>query len=191
MLHSALTRRTLVVVPFLLSSVIGLTAQKPPAQQPATVAGLRVERLETDAARRRSASTTRRRDSWILTSDRRNVMQTSARVLVASKPELAREGKADVWDSGSVTSADPWVVYGGPALKSATRYSGACACGREAIWQATGPSPRGSRRDCSLRATGTASGSPGPSGAAAQRRRGAADDAEIRAAGSSAVRWDG
>ena len=33
-----------------------------------------------------------------------------------------REGKADVWDSGSVTSADPWVVYGGPALKSATRY---------------------------------------------------------------------
>ena len=50
MLPSALTRRALVVVPFLLSSVIGLTAQKPPAQQPAPVAGLRVERLETDAA---------------------------------------------------------------------------------------------------------------------------------------------
>ena len=117
MLPPFLTRRALVVVPFLLSSVIGLTAQKPPAQQPAPVASLRVERLETDAAATPLGiddATPRLR--WILTSDRRNVMQTSARVLVASKPELAREGKADVWDSGRETSPDPWVVYGGPAL---------------------------------------------------------------------------
>ena len=91
MLSPSLTRRALVLVPFVLSSVIGLTAQKPPAQQPAPVAGLRVERLETDAAATPLGiddATPRLR--WILASDRRNVMQTSARVLVASKLELAR-----------------------------------------------------------------------------------------------------
>jgi alpha-L-rhamnosidase len=121
---------------------------------------------------------------WILASDRRNVMQTSARVLVASKLELAREGKADVWDSGSVTSADPWVVYGGPALKSATRYfwsvrvwagSDMASDWAEPAWFETGllnasdwhgqwiagPERRGPLTDA----------------------EGAADDAEIRAAG--------
>jgi hypothetical protein len=108
MLSPSLTRRTLVVVPLLLSSVIGLTGQTPPAQQPAPVAGLRVEHLETDAATTPLGiddATPRLR--WILASDRRNVMQTAARVLVASKPELARDGKAYVWDSGIVTSANP------------------------------------------------------------------------------------
>jgi alpha-L-rhamnosidase len=185
MLSPSLTRRALVLVPFVLSSVIGLTAQKPPAQQPAPVAGLRVERLETDAAATPLGiddATPRLR--WILASDRRNVMQTSARVLVASKLELAREGKADVWDSGSVTSADPWVVYGGPALKSATRYfwsvrvwagSDLASDWAEPAWFETGllnasdwhgqwiagPERRGPLTDA----------------------EGAADDAEIRAAG--------
>src|SRR6476646_10180663 len=119
MLSPSLTRRTLVVVPLLLSSVIGLTGQTPPAQQPAPVPGLRVERLETDAATTPlGIDDPKPRFRWIHT----NVMQTATRVLVASKPELARNGKADVWDSGIVTSANPWLEYGGPALKSATRY---------------------------------------------------------------------
>src|SRR5262249_31997703 len=50
------------------------------------------------------------------------VMQTAYRLLVASKLELAREGKADVWDSNQISSSDSWVVYGGPPLKSRTRY---------------------------------------------------------------------
>ena len=58
----------------------------------------------------------------MLVSGRRGVMQTAYRVLVASEPALARDGKADVWDSGQVTSSDPWIVYAGPALKSRTRY---------------------------------------------------------------------
>ena len=43
-------------------------------------------------------------------------------MLVASTPELAQEGRADVWDSGRTSSADPWIVYAGPALRSRTRY---------------------------------------------------------------------
>src|SRR4029079_4775593 len=57
------------------------------------------------------------RFSWALKSERRGISQTAFRVLVASKPELAREGRADVWDSKQVSSPDPFVVYQGPALK--------------------------------------------------------------------------
>jgi len=57
-----------------------------------------------------------------LVSGRRGVAQTVYHVIVASELALARDGKADIWDSGQVTSFDPWVVYAGPALKSRTRY---------------------------------------------------------------------
>ena len=60
--------------------------------------------------------------SWAMASDERGVRQRAFRVLVASKPELVREGRADVWDSGEVASPDPWVVYAGRALASRTRY---------------------------------------------------------------------
>jgi alpha-L-rhamnosidase len=60
--------------------------------------------------------------SWALVSAERGVRQRGFRVLVASKPELAREGKADIWDSRDVASPDPWVLYGGPALSSRARY---------------------------------------------------------------------
>ena len=68
-----------------------------------TARGLQVSRLEIDAASEPLGIDDRApRLSWALASDRRGVMQTGYRVLVASRPELAREGKADVWDSGSV-----------------------------------------------------------------------------------------
>lgn len=89
----------------------------------AQTAGLAVSRLETDAAAQPlGIDDSTPRLSWSLASSRRGAWQTAFRVLVASKPELAREGRADVWDSGRVTSSDPWVVYAGPALKSRTRY---------------------------------------------------------------------
>ncbi len=62
------------------------------------------------------------RFGWALVSAERGVRQSGFRVLVASKPELVREGKADVWDSQEVASAEPWLVYSGPALASRTRY---------------------------------------------------------------------
>jgi alpha-L-rhamnosidase len=60
--------------------------------------------------------------SWAMASEERGVRQRAFRVLVASKPELAREGKADVWDSSQIAAADPWVLYAGPTLASRTRY---------------------------------------------------------------------
>jgi len=62
------------------------------------------------------------RMSWKIASTRRGVLQAAYRVLVATKADLAREGKADVWDSKRVASSDPWVTYAGPALSSRTRY---------------------------------------------------------------------
>lgn len=62
------------------------------------------------------------RFSWALNSKQRGISQTAFRVLVVSVPELAREGKADIWDSGKVLASDPFVVYAGPALKSRMRY---------------------------------------------------------------------
>ena len=84
---------------------------------------LSVSRLETNAAPQPlGIDDPAPRLTWALESGRRGVMQAARRVLVASSPELGREGQADVWDSGRVASSDPWVVYGGPALQSRTRY---------------------------------------------------------------------
>ena len=57
-----------------------------------------------------------------MASAERGVRQRAYRVLIASRPELAREGRADIWDTQEVASSDPWVVYAGPALASRTRY---------------------------------------------------------------------
>ena len=62
------------------------------------------------------------RFTWRLASNNRGVSQTHFRVLVASRPELVRQEKADVWDSNRVTSSAPGIIYGGPRLKSRTRY---------------------------------------------------------------------
>src|ERR1044072_2377411 len=67
--------------------------------------GLTLAHLETDAAAQPLGIDDRApRLSWALVSARRGVLQTAYRVLVASKPELAREGRADVWDSRRVAS---------------------------------------------------------------------------------------
>jgi alpha-L-rhamnosidase len=87
------------------------------------VEGLVLTRLETQAAPEAlGIADAAPRLSWALTSPQRGVRQRAFRVLVASRPELARVGRADVWDSREVASADPWVLYGGPALASRTRY---------------------------------------------------------------------
>ena len=58
------------------------------------------------------------RMSWMLESDQNNVMQTAYHLLVASSLELLEEGKADLWNSGKVTSdASQWITYNGIPLK--------------------------------------------------------------------------
>lgn len=100
--------------------------------------GLALARLETEAATEAlGIDELSPRLSWALVGGGRGVLQTAYRVLVASSPERAREGRADVWDSGRVASSDPWVVYAGPALKSRTRYfwtARAWTSGGASVW---------------------------------------------------------
>ncbi len=57
--------------------------------------------------------------SWALQSDRRDVMQQSYHVLVASSPELLARGAGDLWDSGVMESDQSiQVVYAGEPLSS-------------------------------------------------------------------------
>ncbi|GLP69569.1 hypothetical protein TUSST3_61910 [Streptomyces sp. TUS-ST3] len=83
------------------------------------VEGLTVEHrtdpLGVDAARPRFG--------WRTASPVRGRRQTAYRILVASTPDRLAEGRADVWDSGRIDSADSVAVrYAGPALQASTRY---------------------------------------------------------------------
>ena len=61
--------------------------------------------------------------SWQSHSDERNWKQGAYEVLVATNDESLRAGKADIWDSGKVDSAESvGIVYRGPALESRKRY---------------------------------------------------------------------
>jgi alpha-L-rhamnosidase len=63
------------------------------------------------------------RFSWELNDAARGARQAGYRVLVATREELLADGKADVWDSGNVASAQSLnVKYAGPAVKPSTRY---------------------------------------------------------------------
>jgi alpha-L-rhamnosidase len=65
----------------------------------------------------------RPRLSWVLESTTRGQAQTAYKVQVATSPGLLRADRPDVWDGDKVKSSDSVnVVYGGPALTSATRY---------------------------------------------------------------------
>ncbi|MFI6435776.1 family 78 glycoside hydrolase catalytic domain [Streptomyces sp. NPDC050759] len=90
-----------------------------PAADRTAVEGLTVEHrtnpLGVDAARPRFG--------WRTTSRVRGRRQTAYRLLVASTPDRLAEGRADVWDSGRVDSADSVAVrYAGPGLHASTRY---------------------------------------------------------------------
>jgi len=61
--------------------------------------------------------------SWQSDNAERNWRQGAYEVLVASNDESLRSGKADIWDSGKVDSAESvGIVYRGPALESRKRY---------------------------------------------------------------------
>lgn len=62
---------------------------------------------------------TKPRLSWRLASAERGEKQTAYQVLVATSPELLKEGSADLWDSGKTTSDDTTaIVYAGKPLES-------------------------------------------------------------------------
>ena len=59
--------------------------------------------------------------SWRIDGDEKGLSQSAYQILVASQPELFKEGSADLWDSGKVESSDSHVSYAGKALPSSTR----------------------------------------------------------------------
>jgi alpha-L-rhamnosidase len=81
----------------------------------------------------------RPRLSWVLGADIRNQTQSAYEIAVASSPSLL--DKPDVWASGKVESNRSVLVpYGGPPLRSRTRYYWAVrvwdAQGRQSAWSA-------------------------------------------------------
>ena len=61
--------------------------------------------------------------SWQLQDDRFAARQTAYQLQVATKSELLLGGKADIWDSGRVSSdKSVGVAYAGPVLKPEQRY---------------------------------------------------------------------
>ncbi|HEX7979717.1 MAG TPA: family 78 glycoside hydrolase catalytic domain, partial [Gemmatimonadaceae bacterium] len=104
-------------------AAITLATSRPLHAQSATAPQLVATHLEADAATDPLGIDNRTpRLSWHLESPRRGVVQTGYRVLVASRPELLREGRADLWDSNDAAIAEPWVYYAGKPLASRTRY---------------------------------------------------------------------
>jgi len=74
------------------------------------------------------------RFSWQLQDSARGAKQTAYEVHVASRLELLLSGKADIWDSGRIESAQSLNVrYAGPALQLSTRYFW-----RVKVWDAAG-----------------------------------------------------
>lgn len=66
--------------------------------------------------------TARPRLSWVLWSDRRAATQSRYQVFAASSPEQLVSGRADLWDSGEVTSAETLgITYAGKPLRSGQR----------------------------------------------------------------------
>jgi alpha-L-rhamnosidase len=98
-------------------SAASLIAQ--PAPKEAGPAGLQVDNLKTPLGIDDPAP----RLSWQLRDPARGAKQTAYEVLVASSVDRLLAGKPNVWDSGRVESdRSIEIPYGGPALKSSTRY---------------------------------------------------------------------
>jgi alpha-L-rhamnosidase len=99
------------------------TATDHTSSQAATFAAVAVAGLETEERTDPlGIDAAHPRFSWRLESQRRGVRQSAYRVRVASSQRLADSGKADVWDSGRVTTDRPFADYAGPALAARTRY---------------------------------------------------------------------
>jgi alpha-L-rhamnosidase len=114
------------------ASVIPLPKKKPP--KPAAPfrgpAELRLDDLKTPIG----IDDTVPRFSWQLVDAAQGARQSAYEILVASSSEAIGQGRADIWDSGRVTSdASLNVHYAGPEIKPSTRYFW-----RVRLWDAAG-----------------------------------------------------
>ncbi len=107
-LPKSLVRSTLLALPLLVT----LIAAASPVQ-------LRTDHL-TDPI---GIDSPKPQFAWQSDATTPNWTQSAYQLLVATSEKNLTAGKPDIWDSGRITSSDSInVLYGGPALKSQTRY---------------------------------------------------------------------
>jgi len=103
----------------LASSCLGILVSCSPKQSTLSVAGLRCENRINPAG----ASAGRLFFSWELFSLERAQAQTAFQVQVAGSPDLLRDGRADLWDSGKRQSCEClFIPYEGKALAPAREF---------------------------------------------------------------------
>ena len=60
--------------------------------------------------------------SWQMADSRTGAQQSAFQILAATSPELLKEDKADLWNSGKVNGSQNKIVYRGKPLQSCARY---------------------------------------------------------------------
>ncbi|MFF7162265.1 family 78 glycoside hydrolase catalytic domain [Streptomyces sp. NPDC008086] len=115
----------------LAGGVVGGTpASAAPTPRRTAVEGLTVEHRTNPLG----VDATHPRFGWRTASPVRGRRQSAYRILVATAPDRLTPGRADVWNSGRVTSPDSVAVrYAGPALRASTRYHWTVT-----VWDETG-----------------------------------------------------
>ncbi len=78
---------------------------------------LRTERMTSPM----SINTPTPRLGWRIETEKKNVMQKSFRIIVASTREKAEKLNGDLWDKSIDTDQSQWIVYAGKQLRSNTR----------------------------------------------------------------------
>lgn len=125
MRHSTNIRRGVTALSAVVMAVAvaaGTARMAPADAAPST--GVTAVRLTTEhATDPLGIDTARPRLSWQLDSAATNELQTAYQVVVAPDAQHAGAGHGSLWDSGRVASGQSVdVPYGGPALRSGTRY---------------------------------------------------------------------
>ena len=111
--------RDVIVLSSLVSLLTALGGVRPAPVSPARAVALEVEHL----VRPLGLDAAQPRFSWQMADARRGARQRAYRILVATAPSRLAPGRADVWDSGIVSSdASVDVGYGGPPLRARRRY---------------------------------------------------------------------
>ena len=94
----------------LCCTALTMTAAK--KKQPANI--LKVDKIRTERLTNpMSVDTKTPRLGWQIVSNQNDVMQTSARIIVASSREKAENMEGDLWDYTLNTSQSQWIPYAG------------------------------------------------------------------------------
>lgn len=114
-----MTHRILSIALALCVGMTALAAKKKNAKKasfPVAVTELKTERMVNPM----SIDSPSPRLGWVITSDKKDVMQTSYRIIVASTAEKAQALEGDLWDATVRSDRSQWVKYAGKELRSNT-----------------------------------------------------------------------